>query len=180
MKSISLFLKLFLTLGSLVASELALLDDYDEDLATIATAAVLLDDMTNEPGYYYNIDSNLYSSIVTLADDLHKPITAHYDPPEKHIHDSLEDCAMSYFNMLPMMDKVSMLPKITSYYVDVYSHSYGCPPIVPGYTGNNYATITATQTKSNAGGPEPTGFDYQAYGNRFQRPDPNLLLRHQG
>ncbi|GME77226.1 unnamed protein product [Ambrosiozyma monospora] len=84
-----------------------------------------------------------------------------------------------------MMDKVSMLPKITSYYVDVYAHSYGCPPIVPGYTaGGNFAMMTATKTIGNgaatataggagAGGSKPTGFDYQGYGNRFQKQNPN-------
>ncbi|GME87599.1 unnamed protein product [Ambrosiozyma monospora] len=79
-----------------------------------------------------------------------------------------------------MMDKVSMLPKITSYYVDVYAHSYGCPPLVTDYTGANCVTMTSTRAAITGASSKPTsGFDYQLYGSSHQEQRRNLLLRHQ-
>ncbi|GME73653.1 unnamed protein product [Ambrosiozyma monospora] len=136
--------------------KLATLDDYDEGIAGLATAAAVLSDMHLEPGYYYRIDSNLYSSVITLEDSMQKqPITATVPTsPSLNLDDykiaqnKLQDVALSYYAVLPSVDQTSLNPKITSFYGDVYSRFYG---VSPNFANQPTATTTTTGVTTTTG-----------------------------
>ncbi|GME80204.1 unnamed protein product [Ambrosiozyma monospora] len=136
-----MFLKTILSLllsFKLCSSELALHDGYDQDLAEQATAAAILKELTEDPAYYYRINTSLYSEADSLQRQYGKPITASYSDEEEELEESLENVALSFFYEMPMTDKVDLLPSITSFYVDMYSASYGGVP--------NFGMPTATPT----------------------------------
>ncbi|GMG33526.1 unnamed protein product [Ambrosiozyma monospora] len=120
-------LSLLLTL-KISTGELALHDGYDQDLAEQATAAAILEELTEDPAYYYRINTSLYSEADSLQRQYGKPITASYADDEEELQESLEDVALSFFYEMPMTDKVDLLPSITSFYVDMYSASHGSAP----------------------------------------------------
>ncbi|GMG55651.1 unnamed protein product [Ambrosiozyma monospora] len=151
-----LMLTMFLTYGA--HCKLATLDDYDEGIAGLATAAAVLDDLHLEPGYYYRVDSNLYSSVITLEDSMQKqPITATVPAsPSSNLIDykiaqlKLQNVALSYYAVLPSIDQTSMNPKITSFYGDVYSRFYGVSPNFENHPVTATATATGTTTTAVA------------------------------